>query len=384
MLDVHCVVLSGKPTWKLSRSAAGALPEDVVCLRFSTARFGSLSKRDAHEIIRSVLRSQSIAWVEPGTSKWRLELRGLLAIIAKPELVPWLNGKIIVEPEFRSEVLSTGPPKVTDAEFAFYITPETLAVGSMPTRNQVFISYSRANKKWVDRVRVHLRSLERQELIELFDDSKIKPGSRWREEIQAALERAKVAILLISADFIASDFISENELPPLLKKAESGGAIILPVIVTPCGFRREKNLSCFQSVNDPSKPLESLSHSESEQVLTDLADAVEHSLAGEGKARTEEPPNEPTVRVHPKGALSKELLEHIEKETDPDNKGLVEILDSPEPGNTFFLIGLRDSGSPYKVKSRLFREAVDELVSTGWLYPPEHTGKTQLYEFKPD
>jgi TIR domain len=355
-------------------------------VRFSTARFGSLSQREAYEIIRSALRQQGTAWAQPGTPKWRLEMGGLFATIGRPEVVPWLNGEITVEPEFRSDVLSTGPPKIIDAQFAFYITPETIATGSMPSRNQVFISYSHANKNWVDRVRVHLRSLERHGLIELFDDSEIKPGSRWREEIQSALERAKVAILLVSADFIASDFIAENELPPLLKKAESGGATILPVIVSPCGFKREKNLSSFQSVNDPSEPLEGLTHSESEQVLTDLADAVEQALAGKLTKGANPAPISSTggssARVHPKGALAKELLEHIQKETNPDNQGLVEILDSPEPGNIFFLIGLRDSGSPYKVKGRLFREAVEELVATGWLYPPEHTGKTQLYEFK--
>src|SRR5439155_20530909 len=124
-----------------------------------------------------------------------------------------------------------------------------------------------------------LRPLEKRGLLDLFDDSKIKPGSRWREEIKAALDRARVAILLISADFIASDFIADNELPPLLKKAESGGATIIPVIVSPCGFRREKKLSSFESVNDPSSPLESLTYSGSEQITTELADAVECGCA---------------------------------------------------------------------------------------------------------
>jgi hypothetical protein len=89
-----------------------------------------------------------------------------------------------------------------------------------------------------------------------------------------------VAILLVSADFLASDFIAENELPPLLEKAESGGATILAVIVSPCGFRREKKLADYQAVNDPTKPLDSITSSASEQVLTELADAVEAALTG--------------------------------------------------------------------------------------------------------
>ena len=152
-------------------------------------------------------------------------------------------------------------------------------IESMPSRDEAFVCYSRANKKWLERVRVHLRPLERRGLLKLFDDTKIKPGTRWREEIKAALNRARVAILLVSADFLASEFIAENELPPLLEKAESGGATILAVIVSPCGFRREKKLADYQAVNDPSKPLDSLTESESEQVLTELADAVEAALS---------------------------------------------------------------------------------------------------------
>jgi TIR domain len=125
---------------------------------------------------------------------------------------------------------------------------------------------------------VHLAQLQNQGLLELFDDSKINPGARWREEIAAALDQAKVAILLVSADFIASKFIAENELPPLLQKAERGGATIIPVIVSPCGFHREEKLSRYQSVNSPSKSLESLSYSESEEVLTRLTEAVEGAL----------------------------------------------------------------------------------------------------------
>ena len=77
-------------------------------------------------------------------------------------------------------------------------------------------------------------------------------------EIAEAMERASAAILLVSADFLASDFIVTNELPPLLKKARSEGTQILPLILSNCRFERDPELSAFQAVNDLGRPLASL------------------------------------------------------------------------------------------------------------------------------
>ena len=151
-------------------------------------------------------------------------------------------------------------------------------VDEQDVRQHVFISYSHQDKSWLDRLRVHLRPLVRDGLIDVFDDTKIKPGARWRDEIKAALEKARVAILLITADFLASDFIAEDELPPLLKKAKAGGATILPVIVNACRFSREKKLSEYQAVNDPKKPLATLTPAETELVFAAVAEAVEEAL----------------------------------------------------------------------------------------------------------
>src|ERR1043166_7664288 len=100
-------------------------------------------------------------------------------------------------------------------------------------RTSIFVSYSHQDIEWLTRLRVHLRPLERVHPIEIWDDTRINPGADWLKEIQTALQLAKVAVLLISADFLASEFISTNELPRLLDAAARGGADILPVIVSP-------------------------------------------------------------------------------------------------------------------------------------------------------
>ncbi len=102
--------------------------------------------------------------------------------------------------------------------------------------------------------------------MHVWNDTRIKSGSLWRDEITQAINAARVAVLLVSADFLASDFIRGSELPPLLKAAEQDQALILPVILSPCLFSRS-NLGKFQSVNDPRRSLSSLPEHEQEQVL---------------------------------------------------------------------------------------------------------------------
>jgi hypothetical protein len=141
--------------------------------------------------------------------------------------------------------------------------------------NGVFISYSHKDTEFLNRLLVHLQPLESEGAIDFWVDTKIKAGDKWRNEIEKALKRARAAILLVSADFLASEFIVKNELPPLLDKAEMEGTRIIPVIIKPCRFARDKNLSRFQAINPPSSPLIMLAEGERESVYDQVAEAVE-------------------------------------------------------------------------------------------------------------
>ena len=144
--------------------------------------------------------------------------------------------------------------------------------------NQVFVSYSHADREFFARLRVHLRPFERATQVEAWSDAKIAAGQDWRAEIRKALGRAAAAILLVSADFLASDFIAENELPPLLAAAKERGVTILPVLLKPCAFSDICELEAFQCVNDPSHPLISLSETEQEQLWYNVTVAARDAL----------------------------------------------------------------------------------------------------------
>ena len=80
-------------------------------------------------------------------------------------------------------------------------------------RDQLFISYSHVDREWVERLQKMIRPLEQHYGLERWDDSRIQPGSLWREEIEKALFSAKVVLLLVSDEYLASaSFKTSNNL----------------------------------------------------------------------------------------------------------------------------------------------------------------------------
>jgi hypothetical protein len=145
----------------------------------------------------------------------------------------------------------------------------------------VFISYSHKDAEWLERLQVHLRPLERKGILDIWADTKIIAGMQWREEIQNAIESSTVAVVLVSADFLASDFIEEHELPKILSRAKTGGTTILPVIVSPCLFVGS-GIDVFKSINSPDSPLIEMLPAERERTLVELARVISKKLTEEG------------------------------------------------------------------------------------------------------
>ncbi|MGH9325289.1 MAG: toll/interleukin-1 receptor domain-containing protein [Terriglobia bacterium] len=157
----------------------------------------------------------------------------------------------------------------------------------------VVIIYSHTDGRWLRRMEIQLRPVERITAIDLWADTRIRAGKDWAKEIDAALARACVAILLVSADFLASEFITSTELPALLRKASQGQCKILPVIVGPCLFSDIRDLQQFQAINSPERPLSGMKRAQSEGMLSKVAKAVLGIARGQATSRqilTSKPP----------------------------------------------------------------------------------------------
>lgn len=190
---------------------------------------------------------------------------------------------LVTDPRFHlgttSHPANGRPPGAADPHAPANHDPVPQADTSGSPRNRVFISYSHKDREWLEQLRPHLKPLERAGAL-IWDDTRLKPGVPWRKELVAALASTKVAILLVSADFLASDFIIHNELPPLLEAAQKDGAVILSVILRPCAFVRNTSLAQFQAVNDPGTPLVQMRSPGREKIFDRVAQEVERALAG--------------------------------------------------------------------------------------------------------
>ncbi|MCH8147174.1 MAG: toll/interleukin-1 receptor domain-containing protein [Planctomycetes bacterium] len=115
-------------------------------------------------------------------------------------------------------------------------------------RDKVFICYAHDDKPWVDRILKMASPLVRNKAVEFWWDRNIKTGRKWRDEIGKGLDSAKVALLMVSQSFLASDFIIDEELPKLLKAHQDDGATIFWILLEECMWEKTP-IAVFQAAH---------------------------------------------------------------------------------------------------------------------------------------
>jgi internalin A len=102
----------------------------------------------------------------------------------------------------------------------------------------LFYSYSHKDETLRNELETHLKLLQRQGLIETWHDRKIEAGEEWKRKIDENLERADIILLLISADFMASDYCYEIEMKRALERHDQGEARVIPIILREVNWLR--------------------------------------------------------------------------------------------------------------------------------------------------
>jgi TPR repeat protein len=159
------------------------------------------------------------------------------------------------------------------------------------TRDRVFISYSHKDRDWLEKLQIVLKPLIRKGIISIWDDTQIQAGDQWRNQIAEALGNARVAVLLVSPDFLASDFIADHELPPMLRAAQDQGLRILWVLIRDCLFS-ETEIADYQAAHDLIRPLAMLTSAEVDTALVGIAKKIKAAFAAQRE------PSEIIVKVH--------------------------------------------------------------------------------------
>ena len=144
--------------------------------------------------------------------------------------------------------------------------------------NKIFLSYSHKDSIWMERLVTLFKPFQREaeSELDLWVDRDIQPGDLWFQKIQDALRIASVAVLLVSADFLASDFIAEQELPELVTAATNGDIRLLWVYLSPAAYETTP-LRNFQAASDLSHPLIALPPHEQDQRLLEVARAMKEA-----------------------------------------------------------------------------------------------------------
>ncbi|NEQ55362.1 MAG: TIR domain-containing protein, partial [Leptolyngbya sp. SIO3F4] len=102
---------------------------------------------------------------------------------------------------------------------------------------KLFYSYSHKDNALREELETHLKILQRQGLIQTWSDRCLLPGDEWENDIDDNLNRADIVLLLVSADFIASDYCYEREMKQAMEQHNQQEAIVIPILLRPCDWR---------------------------------------------------------------------------------------------------------------------------------------------------
>jgi hypothetical protein len=136
-------------------------------------------------------------------------------------------------------------------------------------QDYIFVSYAREDRNWLIQLRSTLRPFERKAKVSIWDDREIAPGEDFEKKISGLIDKAKLAILIVSDYFVTSDFITNVELPLILKRQQENKLKLLWLLIEGELYKNSE-VHKFQAVINPSQPLASMAPAVQQDILIQL------------------------------------------------------------------------------------------------------------------
>lgn len=164
----------------------------------------------------------------------------LVPLPGLPDEIILYKDLLVMENKGKKEI-----EKVVGEELETYKVSELLSGVDLPRYKEkdlrplnLFYSYSHIDESYRKELKTHLSLLQRQGIIQGWNDREIEAGEGWREEITERLENADIILLLISANFIDSDFCYDVEMKRAMERHKKGEARVIPVIIRDCNWKK--------------------------------------------------------------------------------------------------------------------------------------------------
>jgi TIR domain len=163
---------------------------------------------------------------------------------------------------------------------------------------EIFFSYAHEDEVLRDELAKHLKLLERQGIIKAWHDRNITAGEEWKSAINANLESAEIILLLISADFLASDYCYDIEMKTALERHDRNEARVIPIILRSVDWHRSP-FGKLTALPTDGKPITSWPNQD--EAFTDVVKGLRKVIDRIQDKPTEPPPviEEPSMTSNP-------------------------------------------------------------------------------------
>ena len=137
----------------------------------------------------------------------------------------------------------------------------------------IFISYTREDETLCKELEKHLQAMQRQQLIRIWHERSISAGTDWAQQISEHLNSAQIILLLISSDFLASDYRYGFETQLAMERHNNKKALVIPILLRPVDLRGTP-IARLQALPSNGEPVTSPYWHDFDEALEDVARGI--------------------------------------------------------------------------------------------------------------